>query len=147
MKHHLKPNNLKAIIVDTPNPLFYHKHRGEEQIRKNLMALMCLVTSGIGIIATLTPKMYRYDSQIVKNLEIIIRTKGGQAIPVWDKDPDVVVLELSMETKFPILTNDKFKQNKYKQYPVNNIIRYDVIENRIKPRNKFWNNYVWGSSK
>lgn len=137
----------KKVIIDTPNPLFYHKHRGDGQIQKNLLALMYLISSGIGIIATITPKMYRYDPVIVNNLELIIKSKGGQVIPVLDKDPDVVVLELSMETKLPILTNDKFKQDKYKQYPVSNIIRYDVIGNRIKPRNKFWNNYLWGTSE
>lgn len=140
-----KQNDRTTLILDTPNILFYHLHRGKQQVQMNLFALILLVSKHITAFATLTPKMENTYPAIGNILGHAVRSQNGKLIPSGNTDPDLVVLELGEETSLPILSNDNYRQEKYKSYSSrNSVIHYEIINGIILPRKQSWKNLIYG---
>ena len=58
------------IAADLPNLIFYHFHKGLEQVNQNIMAFLNLISKKISIICTITPKMKKIIPQQTEWLRI-----------------------------------------------------------------------------
>ena len=136
--------NEPKIITDTPNILFYNKNRGREQIEKNIAAFLNLILLRLDLIATITPKMRTELPNETTWLITLIKSNGGKIIETKPgEDPDAVALKKSEELKAPILTNDKFQDEKYAEFKSKwRVICFRIRENMIVIKSKFWKKFL-----
>jgi len=130
-------------VVDTPNLLFYHSHRGISQIESNIVAILVLCSGGLQLIMTLTPKIQKEIPEFGNFMEIISNSNKIKLVETKLQDPDEVALSLADELKAPIITNDKFRQDKYKNFKSRSrVIRFDIIGEKLIPRSPYWQAYI-----
>ena len=135
----------RQVVLDTPNILFYQLYKRKHYTEKNSNAILNLLASDVKIIASITPKMLKEIPRISEFLMLAIRSNDGLAIFTKNNDPDEVVLQIADEQKIPIITNDKFRQTKYKKYKSKKrFIRYIIEKQRLIPIDDFWKNYLMG---
>ena len=143
MKAH---NNSPMVILDTPNILYYKLYKGEEQIANNLKAIVDLIMKRIRLIPIITPKMEKSHPTEFGLLRQIIEEESGRVIySQKTQDPDRVILEMAINSKVPIITNDKFRQPEYKHYSSvkSRLIQYYIRDGVLIPRKTYWKNYLW----
>ena len=114
------------LVLDLPNILYNHKHRGEEQLDINFLAFMNFInysdSLGTPCILLITPKLEKeYPERIgllVNYVTNFTKTKGWQVIYSTRIDPDEEILDYSEQLKYPIISNDKFQQKKYNEFGI-----------------------------
>ncbi len=136
------------MVVDTPNVIFYNQRRGKEQCRNNILALIKLLSNIVLLaIVIITPKMMKEFPNETNFLISVIETMDGKIVFSGHQDPDEVALNLALQYQAPILTNDKFRQNKYSRYEKikHKVIRFRIILNKLCPIKGYWKKYMEGS--
>ncbi len=104
------------LVIDTPNVLFHHKQR-EGQTDKNLLALMnFILVNRTPMICVITPLMLQKFKEQMDLIKSIIESNHGTIVYSYNEDPDIIVLQIAENQDIPILSNDKFKQSKYKKF-------------------------------
>ncbi len=103
-----------VIVLDTPNVLLYHKHRGQNQILNNLLALVAfLLNPGkMTPITVVTPFMQKKFSEEIEFMLRIIDSNGGKFFMTRHHDPDLDIITTAINSHGYILSNDK-----YRDYP------------------------------
>ena len=137
--------DLPEAVTDTPNILHYRFDRGKKQIRSNLIALLKLIAEPIKATLIITPKMEKMYPIGFDPVAEFVRKKGGIVIySPKGADPDKLMLEIAMEKRIPIITNDKFRQSHYDSFSSikSLVIRFDVKDDSLIPRNDYWKRYL-----
>ena len=103
-----------VIVLDTPNVLLYHKHRGQNQISNNLLALVTFLSNlrSMTPVIAITPLMRKEFSEQIEFICRINESRGGTAFKTNHLDPDLDIITEAINLHGKILSNDK-----YRDYP------------------------------
>lgn len=143
----MKNNNKKRVVLDTPNIIFFGTEVRKERIEENSLAILNLLSQDLEIIASVTPKMVKETPNFCDLFIRAIHLRQGQSVRTINRDPDEVVLQLADEQGLPILSNDKFKQEKYLKYKSRSrVIRFGIESYEIIPKNDYWKEYLYGGN-
>jgi hypothetical protein len=133
IKHILSMSN-NYLVVDTPNVLFTRKHKTSD-FTSNILAFTkyCGKVKDTVIITVVTPLMKKLLSENLTLLKFFIEVNGGLIVESKNKDPDIVVLNLAKKYQCKILSNDKYKQGKYKDFEEQrkNCIRFKILKQKL----------------
>ena len=127
------------VIFDTPNILYHLQNRVGFRIESNLMAILRFISGPIPVILVITPKVQKECSrELARIARIVERKKGRVFYSPMGVDSDVMILEIARRTGLPIISNDKFRQSKYRRYSSvkSRVIPFYMKDERIILKNK-----------
>ena len=117
LQYTMEKYSFPMVILDTPNILFHLQNRGGFRIESNLMAILRFISRPIAVILVITPKVQKACSrEFAKIARIVKRRKGGVIYSPRGVDSDLIILGIARRTGLPIISNDKFRQSKYRKY-------------------------------
>jgi hypothetical protein len=116
-------------VVDTPNIIFYGGYNQQRNVL-NFIALVNYILEGsIACILSITPKMLKimpigsFFYQVLTNTQLVNMVNTGH------KDPDEIVLQIANEHSLPLISNDKFRQRRYKILKTGVDVKNFIIKN------------------
>ena len=127
------------VVLDTPNILFYLQNSRGFRIESNLMAILRFISGPIPVILVITPKVQKACSrELARIARIVERKKGKVFYSPRGVDSDVIILEIARRTGLPIISNDKFRQAKYRKYSSvkSRVIPFYMKDERMILKNK-----------
>ena len=85
----------RSLVVDTPNPLLYHAHRGNKQIEANELALINFLNKEqrFNVVTAITPMMKRRFPKLVWLITKLIKASGGSSFETEGIDPDCSIID------------------------------------------------------
>ena len=131
--------SVPMVVLDTPNILFYLQNSRGFRIESNLMAILRFISKPIAVILVITPKVQKACSRELARIAGIVERKKGKVVySPRGVDSDVIILEIARRTGLPIISNDKFRQAKYRKYSSvkSRVIPFYMKDERIILKNK-----------
>ena len=129
-----KINPIQDLVIDTPNPLLYHAHRGFMQIKSNRLALINFLAKPqeFNIVAAVTPMMKSKFPKLVLSITKLVNASGGSFFETKGNDPDMAIIDQAIVLDAHILSNDKYRDYpQFSDFVNSHRLSFEIQRNKI----------------
>lgn len=127
-------NQIQDLVLDTPNSILYHAHRGKKQVEMNKAALLnfLITPREFDLHPAITPMMKKRFPKLVWLISKISNSNGIFTFETKGDDPDISIITHAKTIDAYILSNDKFRQYpRFQRFIRDHRFSFEIIQNQI----------------